>query len=50
MRDETEALRISSENIGRYVAADPYRWPYDGNLTPANTALIIIDMQVDFCG
>ena len=34
----------------RYVAADPYRWPYDGQLTSSNTALIVIDMQVDFCG
>jgi biuret amidohydrolase len=33
-----------------YVAADPYRWPYDGDLRPANTALVIIDMQTDFCG
>jgi len=32
------------------VAADPYRWPYDGGLRPDNTALIIIDMQTDFCG
>jgi nicotinamidase-related amidase len=32
------------------VAADPYAWPYDGAFTPANTALIIIDMQTDFCG
>ena len=32
------------------VAADPYPWPYDGDLRPANTALMIIDMQVDFCG
>ena len=32
------------------IAADPYAWPFDGNLTPANTALIIIDMQTDFCG
>lgn len=32
------------------LAADPYAWPYDGNLTPANTALVIIDMQTDFCG
>jgi len=32
-----------------YVDADPYRWPYDGNLTPENTCLIVIDMQVDFC-
>src|SRR6266550_345268 len=33
-----------------YVAADPYPWPYDGDLRPANTALIVIDMQTDFCG
>jgi len=32
------------------VAADPYAWPFDGNLTPQNTALIVIDMQTDFCG
>ena len=32
------------------IAADPYAWPFDGDLTPANTALIIIDMQTDFCG
>ena len=34
----------------RYVAADPYRWPFDGEMSPANTALVVIDMQVDFCG
>jgi nicotinamidase-related amidase len=34
----------------RFVAADPYRWPYDGSLSPLNTALIVIDMQTDFCG
>ena len=33
-----------------YVAANPYPWPYDGDLRPDNTALIIIDMQTDFCG
>ena len=33
-----------------YVAAEPYQWPYDGSMKPANTALIVIDMQVDFCG
>ena len=32
------------------VDADPYNWPFDGDLTPQNTALIIIDMQTDFCG
>src|SRR3954447_21082374 len=34
----------------RYVAADPYPWPFDGDLRPENTALIVIDMQIDFCG
>jgi len=32
------------------VKADPYAWPFDGDLRPANTALVIIDMQTDFCG
>lgn len=30
--------------------ADPYAWPFDGDFRPENTALIIIDMQTDFCG
>lgn len=34
----------------RTLAADPYPWPYNGDLRPENTALIIIDMQTDFCG
>jgi biuret amidohydrolase len=33
-----------------YVDANPYGWPYNGRLEPANTALIVIDMQTDFCG
>jgi nicotinamidase-related amidase len=33
-----------------FIPADPYPWPFDGDLRPANTALIIIDMQTDFCG
>ena len=32
------------------IDADPYPWPYDGNLRPDNTALVVIDMQTDFCG
>src|SRR6185369_3812040 len=32
------------------IQADPYPWPFDGDLGPANTTLIIIDMQTDFCG
>jgi biuret amidohydrolase len=31
----------------RHVDADPYPWPYDGNLRPENTACIVIDMQTD---
>lgn len=31
------------------VASDPYAWPFDGPFSPADTALVIIDMQVDFC-
>lgn len=36
--------------MSKTVAADPYAWPYDGRLAPAITALIVIDMQTDFCG
>lgn len=31
------------------INAEPYHFPYNGNLTKENTALIIIDMQADFC-
>ena len=32
------------------LRSEPYLWPYDGDITPANAALVIIDMQTDFCG
>ena len=32
------------------IPANPYHWPYDGDFRAANTALIVIDMQTDFCG
>ncbi len=32
------------------IEADPYPWPYNGDLRPENTTLVIIDMQQDFCG
>ncbi|HUB25831.1 MAG TPA: isochorismatase family cysteine hydrolase [Tepidisphaeraceae bacterium] len=34
----------------KYVESQPYAWPYNGDLRPANTALVVIDMQSDFCG
>jgi nicotinamidase-related amidase len=33
-----------------HVRAQPYAWPWNGDLRPANTALLVIDMQTDFCG
>src|SRR5712691_9773977 len=63
-RDHAAHVGTPRETIGRlmtrpgddqpmpstYVPADPYPWPYNGDLRPANTALIVIDMQTDFCG
>src|SRR3954470_22476253 len=34
----------------RYVPGDPYPFPWNGDLRPDNTALVVIDMQTDFCG
>jgi biuret amidohydrolase len=34
----------------KYIQANPYAWPWNGDLRPDNTALIVIDMQTDFCG
>jgi nicotinamidase-related amidase len=35
---------------GKVVSGDPYPWPYNGDLRAENTALLVIDMQTDFCG
>ncbi|MDD5267860.1 MAG: cysteine hydrolase [Methylococcales bacterium] len=34
----------------KYLSSEPYPYPYNGDLKPENTCLIIIDMQFDFCG
>src|SRR5580704_16122884 len=55
MQQQTRSL-WSSRSIDRqnmkqsYVEADPYRWPYNGDLRPQNTLFLVIDMQTDFCG
>jgi biuret amidohydrolase len=36
--------------MGKFVQADPYPYPFNGDLRPENTVLLIIDMQTDFCG
>lgn len=44
------SARLAAAPTGRTVEADPYPWPFDGSLDPACTALVVIDMQTDFCG
>ena len=43
----TYLRNADSARLGRFVEADPYAWPYDGNLRPENTALVVIDPQND---
>jgi nicotinamidase-related amidase len=45
--DERVAAALVPDAIT--LASDPYPWPFDGDLRPTNTALLVIDMQVDFC-
>ena len=33
-----------------FVKSTPYPYPFNGDLRPENTALLVIDMQTDFCG
>lgn len=33
-----------------FIESEPYSYPYNGDLRPENTVLLIIDMQTDFCG
>ena len=36
--------------MAKFINSHPYPYPYNGDLRSQNTALIIIDMQTDFCG
>jgi len=44
------AATEATKGTKRFIEANPYSWPFDGDLRPENTALIVIDMQTDFCG
>jgi nicotinamidase-related amidase len=39
-----------STSAQHFVEADPYPWPFNGELNAENTVFLIIDMQTDFCG
>lgn len=41
---------LQRSTMGCFIEAEPYPYPYNGDLRPENTVLLIIDMQVDFCG
>ncbi|MEI4473782.1 biuret amidohydrolase [Frigidibacter sp. MR17.24] len=43
-------VQSTAPQSGTTIRSEPYRWPWNGDLRPENTALIIIDMQTDFCG
>ena len=47
---DTRGATAGTAMAERYVKSDPYPWPYNGDLRADNTALIVIDMQTDFCG
>lgn len=32
-----------------FLESEPYPWPFDGSFNSSNTAILAIDMQVDFC-
>src|SRR5947209_14432718 len=47
---QIQGPRGDKKMMERFVQAHPYAWPYNGDLKPGNTALVVIDMQTDFCG
>ncbi len=51
MSETTLDERVAGAMVanGVTIASDPYPWPFDGDLRFANTAIVVIDMQTDFC-
>jgi len=47
--DQQDLEIISQQYSCISVDAAPYKWPYNQQLRPDNTALVVIDMQIDFC-
>jgi len=43
-------LPTKNTNTARYVESEPYPWPYDGDLRPSITAVVVPAVQNDFCG
>jgi nicotinamidase-related amidase len=41
-------MEVRQMTTGISIAARPFQFPYDHNLDPAHTALLVIDLQVDF--
>ncbi len=46
----SDATSKPASTPARYIPGDPYPFPWNGDLRPENTALVVIDMQTDFCG
>lgn len=44
------AFFILNSFCGMQIKADPYPWPYDGDLDIKRTAVLCVDWQIDFCG
>ncbi len=48
MYQEVERRRADPNSV--MIKAEPYDWPYDGDLDLGRTALVCIDLQIDFNG
>src|SRR5258708_434058 len=49
-RTSWDGAPTTGRGPSKHVASAPYPWPFDGDLRRENTALVVIDMQADFCG